>query len=153
MNNFIATETETSSFEDIPEYFQILRNRITLRQKEYNFSDHYIIDLKEEKTRRRVCCDEWPTIECIMREAIGIPECGQKAVDKLLKISIIPSEEEIYKNLCKQYTDYKRLCDSEINPLYDYEPMIWIAITSIFIFGLIITFPDVLTNCLRFLFR
>jgi hypothetical protein len=88
-----------------------------------------------------------------MREEIDIPECGQKAVDKLLKIPIIPSEEEVYKDLCKQYTDYKRLCNSETNPLYDYEPMIWIAITSIFIFGLIITSPDVLTNCLILLFR
>jgi hypothetical protein len=133
-NNFAATETEGSSFaiifEDIPECFQIIRHRITHCETEFNILDHY--KLKDN------------TIECIMKETIDIPECGQKDIERLLKI---------HEDICKQYTDYKQMCNSKTNPLYNYEPMIWIAITFMFIFGLIITFPDVLTNCLRFLFR
>jgi len=144
-NNFAATETEGSSFaiifEDIPECFQIIRHRITHCETEFNILDHYKL---KDTIRRKVCCDLWLTIECIMKETIDIPECGQKAIERLLKIHV---------DICKQYTDYKQMCNSKTNPLYNYEPMIWIAITFIFIFGLIITFPDVLTNCLRFLFE
>jgi hypothetical protein len=133
-NNFAATETEGSSFaiifEDIPECFQIIRHRITHCETEFNILDHY--KLKDN------------TIKCIMKETIDIPECGQKDIERLLKI---------HEDICKQYTDYKQMCNSKTNPLCNHEPMIWIAITFIFIFGLIITFPDVLTNCLRFLFE
>ncbi len=155
-NNFASTETDGSSFaiilEDISECFQIIRHRITDCETEFNISDHYLIGLKEDRIRRK-CCDQWLIIECTMKEAINIPECGQKAVERLLKIPVIPFREEIHKDLCKQYTDYKQMCNSKTNPLHNYEPMIWIAITLIFIFGLIITFPVVLTDCLRFFFR
>jgi hypothetical protein len=159
--NITATGTKSKSIpalnsnflEDMPECVQQLRETITQCETKYRISDHYVIDLKDERTRRKICCNEWLTIECIMKKAIDIPECGQRAVKRLLKTPIIPFEEEIYANLCNQYIDYKDMCNSKTNPIYNYEPMIWVAIISIFIFSLIYTYPDVLTACLRFTFR
>jgi hypothetical protein len=159
-DNVTATGTKSKSIpvldsnflEDMPECVQQLRETITQCETKHRILDHYVLDLRDEKTRRKICCNEWLTIECIMKEAIDIPECGQKAVKRLLKTPIIPFEEEIYENLCNNI-DYKEMCNSKTNPIYNYEPTIWIAIISIFIFGLILTFPNVLTNCLRFLFR
>jgi hypothetical protein len=159
--NITATDTKSKSIsvldsnflEDMPECVQQLRETITHCEFEYNILDHYIIDLRDERIRSKMCCNQWLKIESIIKEAIDIPECGPKAVERLIKTPIRPFEEEIYRDLCTQYTDYKDMCNSRTNPFYNYEPMIWIAFISIFIFGLIITFPDILNDCLRFLIR
>jgi hypothetical protein len=59
------------------ECVQQLRQRIT--QCEYNILDHYIIeDLRDERIRSKICCNQWLKIECIVKEAIDISECGPK---------------------------------------------------------------------------
>jgi hypothetical protein len=89
---------DSNFLEDMPECVQQLRETITKRETKRRILDHYVINFRDEMTRRKIFCNGWLTIDCIMKEAIDISECGLKAVKRLIKTPIILFEE-FYENL------------------------------------------------------
>jgi len=118
-------------------------------EKKYKKSDLYVINLSDEKVRRKLCCDHWQTMTCIAKKAAHLPECGPEEAQRILEKPIRPLLEKEFEDLCDQYTDYKHICDT--NFILDKDELeVWLTIASIVMFGLFYTYPGVLFMILRF---
>jgi hypothetical protein len=122
---------------EMPECARKLNETNTNCGTEYNTLDHYLFVFTRKEIRRKVCCNEWKYRECLMKEVMAIPECGEEAMKIIQKTPIKPIKE--VPHLCDIISDSKYICNANVIPIDDYDNT-WLIIGIIVIISLWLTF-------------